>query len=145
MKRFVLDASTTLSWCFEDERAPGSETALDALGSGAEALTPALWTYEVLNVLAAARRRKRLTQAQSAAFWNELRKLPIETESGPGDDAAVEIMALAEQYGLSAYDAAYLELALRESLPLATLDAHLNRAARAAGVKNAFDPPRRQS
>ena len=139
MKRFVLDASTTLSWCFEDERAPGSEAALDALGSGAEALAPALWTYDVLNVLAVARRRKRLTQAQSATFWNELRKLPIEVDSGPGDDAAVEIMALAEQYGLSAYDAAYLELALRESLPLATLNADLNRAARTAGVKNAFD------
>ncbi len=138
MKHFILDASTTLSWCFEDERAPGGEAALDALGLNAEALAPALWTYEVLNVLTIARRRKQLTQAQSTTFWNELRKLPIEVMSGPSDDTAVEIMALAEQYALSAYDAAYLELALRKSLPLATLDANLNRAARTAGVKNAF-------
>lgn len=138
MSRFILDASVTMAWCFEDGKTDCSEAALDALGEDDTALTPVLWTYEVLNVLARARKRKCLTQAQAAAFWNDLRKLPVEVDGGVDNDVAVEIMALAGQYGLTAYDAAYLELAMREGLPLATLDEDLRRAAEEAGVKIAF-------
>lgn len=138
MSRFVLDASVTMSWCFEDGKTDGGEAALDALGSDGSALAPVLWTYEVLNVLARARKRKRLTSAHAAAFWNDLRRLPVEIDGGVDNDVAVEILALAGLYGLTAYDAAYLELAMREGLPLATLDEDLRRAAKAAGVKLAF-------
>lgn len=137
MSRFVLDASVALAWCFEDQANAYSEAAFEAISAGASALVPPLWAYEVLNVLALARRKTLLTPAQSALFWKELREFPIETaEDG---DAGSEILTIAQTHGLTAYDAAYLHLAMMEGLPLATLDEDLRRAAKEAGVGLAFE------
>lgn len=133
MKRLVLDASVALSWCFEDQETKFSESVLEAVGHGAAPIAPPIWMYEVINVLAAARRKKIIDQATSTTFWNKVDKL-VEVFEDPGKGTAHEILDLAEKYRLTAYDAAYLELALREGLPLATLDKDLKKAAQAAGV-----------
>lgn len=131
MERFVLDCSLTMSWCFEDETSPYSERVLEALIEQ-EALVPPLWPLEVSNVLAIAERKNRLLPAQSLRFIELLQSLPIsiELETRP----IVEILALARELRLSAYDASYLDLALRTGLPLATLDKGLLAAAARFGV-----------
>jgi predicted nucleic acid-binding protein len=132
-----MDCSVTMAWCFEDEKSPYAETLLDALSAGGKAVVPSLWPYEVLNVLTLAQRRKRMTQAQTLGFWRELQNLPIRVEGTPTDGSSLEIMSLADQHQLTAHDAAYLELALRGGLPLATLDDALKKAAGTAGVPTA--------
>jgi predicted nucleic acid-binding protein len=129
-----MDCSVAMAWCFEDEKTSYTEALLNALSGGANAVVPSLWSYEVLNVLVIAQRRKRMSQAQALHFWRELQCLPIRIDENQTDRPSLEIMALADQYQLTAYDAAYLELALRESLPLASLDEDLKKAAKAAGV-----------
>lgn len=131
---FVLDCSVTMSWCFEDETSPATESILDMLADGF-ALVPSLWSLEVANVLLAAERRKRLTEAQSVRFVELLRSLPITIDEDTSSRAFRETMLLAREHGLSSYDAAYVELALREGLPLATRDIHLKRAARKCGIR----------
>ena len=132
MKRFVLDASVALSWCFEDRQTPLGEAVLAALKRGAAPVVPPLWMYEMLNVLALARRKDIMDKAAAATFWNKASRAAAAVENS--GDTASKIMELCERHGLTAYDAAYLELALREGLPLATLDHELQKAARAAGV-----------
>ncbi len=128
---FVLDASVTMAWCFEDESAPVSEAALDLLDEES-AVTPAIWPLEVSNVLIMAQRRDRLTAAQAARFVALLNDLPISIDAVTIDIAT--ILALGREHKLSAYDSAYLVLAEREGCALATLNAKLAQAARAAGV-----------
>jgi len=134
MKSFILDASVTMSWCFEDQLSELGEAALTAIGHGSVPIAPPIWIYEVVNVLAAAKKKKLIDEATAATFWNKMYKLVTVTEN-PDRGAAQEILALSEKYHLTAYDAAYLELALREGLPLATQDKDLEKAARAAGVQ----------
>ncbi len=124
---FVLDCSVAVAWLFEDETSRETDALLDALRLDA-ALVPALWHLEVGNVLTMAERRGRITPSQVAASLELLAALPIRTESLqprliPG------IVALARNERLTAYDAAYLDLALRHGLPLATLDEALRKAA----------------
>src|ERR1700691_627470 len=133
-RNFVLDASVPLAWCFEDERAALPERVLDVLESGTEMLTPSIWPLEVANAMLMAERRKRITNAQATAFLQRISKLPILVEPIPSSRAFNHILPVARQHQLTEYDAAYLELALREALPLATLDAKLRRAARSAGL-----------
>jgi len=133
--RFVLDASMAVAWCFEDESTPFTERVLDALTSGAEAISPSIWPFEVANALLLAERRNRISVAQVTALLRRIRQLPIAIEPINTDGAFDRIMNAARQQQLTAYDASYLELALRESLPLATLDDKLMRAARSAGVR----------
>ncbi len=97
-------------------------------------VVPALWTYEVLNVLVTAQRRKRITQAQALHFGREIQSFSISIDEKRIDRSSLEVMSLADQHQLTAYDAAYLELALREGAPLATLDEALKKAAKATGV-----------
>ncbi len=130
---FVLDASMTLSWAFEDESTPFTVGVLKSLET-VHAIVPALWPFEVANVLSAAERRGRINAAAQAEFLERLRLLPIEIERRPAAWLAQQILPLTRTYRLSAYDAAYLELAIRDGLPLATLDDELRRAASAAGV-----------
>ena len=137
MKRLVMDSSITMAWCFEDEKTSYTESVLDAVSSGAVAVVPALWPFEVLNVLVIAQRRKRMTQAQALHFWRELQSFSISIDEKHIGHSALEVMSLAHQHGLTAYDAAYLELALREGVSLATLDEDLKTAAKAAGVPTA--------
>ncbi len=128
---FVLDASVAMSWCFEDEKAPESERTLDLLAEQ-DALVPALWVYEVANVLTVAERRRRLTEAESAHFLDLLQQLPIAVAASSSDAAA--LLDVARRHRLSAYDAAYLALAAQHGLALATLDSQLAARAVEAGV-----------
>lgn len=133
-KRFVLDASVTLAWCFPEEATKGTEAILDSLTDGSEALAPAIWPLEVANALLVGERRKRITVAQVTSVLQRIAALPVSLDSVRGDRAFDQILSFARQQQLSVYDAAYLELALRESLPIATLDDSLRRAASNAGV-----------
>lgn len=130
---FVLDASLTLSWAFEGESTPFTLSVLKSLET-VHAIVPALWPFEVASVLSIAERRGRMNVSTQAAFQERLRLLPISIEHRPPTWLAQKILPLARTYKLSAYDAAYLELAIREVLPLATLDDDLRQAALAAGV-----------
>lgn len=133
MSRFVLDASVTLAWFFEDEASAYASAALESLRHHA-ACVPLLWTLEIANVLRVAERRGRCNEARSHRFLALLAALPIQPLPQPADSAPGELLALARQYELSAYDASTLALALHEGLPLATQDAALRRAAEASGV-----------
>ncbi len=128
---FVVDASMTMAWCFEDEASPRSEAVLDRL-HGESAIVPSIWPLEVANVLVVGQRRGRLTFAQSARFVEALDRLPIEVEVRTPSLGDVVHSGIA--HDLSAYDATYLLTAARLGLPLATLDRRLTEAARAAGV-----------
>jgi len=123
-----------MAWCFEDEKDRYSDTVLDML-SVSEAHVPSLWALEVANVLLAGERRKRLTKADSLRFINLLRELPITIDQETTDHALTDTISIGREQGLSSYDATYLELAMREGIPLATQDEVLRRAARKCGVK----------
>jgi predicted nucleic acid-binding protein len=133
-RTFVLDASVALSWCFEDESSDFADGILDLLRSGSEAITPAIWPLEVANALVMAESRKRISEAKVMSHLSDIRHLPVLIESTDLARAFDQILPVARQRHLTEYDAAYLELALRRALPLATLDNYLRRAARMAGV-----------
>ena len=137
MNRIVLDASIAVAWCFEDERTSYTEELLDALTLGTEALVPALWPFEVANALLAAERRKKITVAQASHFLSRLTDLGISIDSLDTPRVFEQTLSQAREWDLTVYDAAYLDLALREGLPLATLDSHLKKAAHAAGIPTA--------
>ena len=121
MSRFVLDNTVTMAWCFSDESTEFTKTLLNRLSNLTDrAVVPALWLYEVANVVELAVRK--------------LADLPVEVENPDQRQVFVSVRTLASQYQLTAYDAAYLELAIRHKLPLASLDKALSRAALAAGV-----------
>jgi predicted nucleic acid-binding protein len=130
---FVLDASATLAWCFEDEGTVPAASVLERLRHQ-EALVPSLWLLELANGLVVAERRGRVTRAESARFLGLVGELPIRIDQTSTLNLASSVMELAREYELSAYDAAYLELALRLGQPLATLDERLRSAADRAGV-----------
>jgi predicted nucleic acid-binding protein len=127
---FVLDASTALAWCFRDEDDHRAMSALERLESG-EAYVPTLWSLEVANGLLAAERRKRITASASADAMRILLELPIVTDPFTRSRDFNATWRLARTHGLSAYDACYLELAMRLNLPLVTLDERLRAAAEA--------------
>jgi predicted nucleic acid-binding protein len=135
INRFVLGASVALAWCFPEESSPGAEKLLDSLAGGSTAIIPSLWPFEVANALLTAERRKRVSMAQVTAILKKLALLPIAVDAVQVESVFGDVLAVARQGQLTEYDAAYLELALRESLPLATLDDQLRRAARNAGVR----------
>lgn len=97
-------------------------------------MVPALWPLEIANALLNAERRKRITAGQAAAFLHRVRGFDISIEAVHMGRAFDEVASIARQQGLSTYDAAYFELALRRAMPLATLDNDLRRAARASGI-----------
>ena len=133
MSAFVLDCSVAVAWLFDDEATPESDALLDRLKDDG-AFVPALWRLELGNVLARAERRKRISAAQIVAFLALLDRLPIATDPETESRAFREILALARAERLSTYDAAYLELAMRRGLLLATRDSALVHAARRVGV-----------
>jgi predicted nucleic acid-binding protein len=134
MAVFVPDASATLAWFFEDETSDWTDALLERLNSGDTAVVPRHWPVEVANALLVAVRRGRISKDKAARFFRDLLALPIRIDSGGSDVTFGRVFDYAEQYGLTAYDAAYLELARREGIALATLDEDLQKAARAAGV-----------
>jgi predicted nucleic acid-binding protein len=133
MTRFVLDCSMTMAWCFKDEGGLRPESVLTSLASS-EAVAPSIWPLEVANVLVVCERRNRLTAADVAAFISLLRKYPIHVDESTTANAFGDVLSLARSHQLTAYDAAYLELALRTGSPLASLDAKLNASATDLGI-----------
>jgi predicted nucleic acid-binding protein len=135
LSRFVLDASVTLCWCFENQASDYSEYIFERMAAGDEASVPFVWPLEVANALVRAERMKTLKVAQVAGFLGELNAWPIQVDTVGVTRAFQQILSAARELHLSAYDAAYLELAIREGLPLATPNNDLRKAARTAGVK----------
>lgn len=132
---FVADCSITMAWILRDEATPATDQVLDLLGRGASASVPALWRWEVSNVLLLAERRKRVTKGEANAHLSRLGALPIEHDEIAVNQAWNVTHLLAQKHKLTSYDAAYLELALRRNLPLASLDAALRAAAKAEKVE----------
>jgi predicted nucleic acid-binding protein len=129
----VLDASVTMASCFADESTPYTCSVLAALlDSYAE--VPALWTFEVANVLAVCERKKRIMPVLSEEFLRSLANLDFRADHAAHLLSPNALLPLSRRYGLTAYDAAYLELAKRENLPLATSDKDLIAAARPEGI-----------
>lgn len=130
----VVDASIALAWCFEDEQTPEVMAVLDGVAETG-AFAPALWPLEVLNGLFSAQRRRRLDREQRTTLAAFLRALPIRLDAGTAEAAWDATADLADRFGLTVYDAAYLEVSHRRELPLATLDRDLHRAAASLGVE----------
>ena len=136
--RFVLDNSVTMRWLFGDggvEDLAYANGVLDAMEiRQAQAVVPSLWALEVANVIQRAEARGFLTEARSTEFIGLLQQMAIIADTETSRHALGDTLQLARRHKLSAYDAAYLELALREGLPLATLDADLRKATEASGA-----------
>lgn len=131
MNAFVLDTSATVAWSFAEELDARAQALLD-LVLDARVVVPPLWFYEVANALLVAERRGRLVPGEAEKFLDMLATLSVDSDDRPQDTKP--IVALSRRFGLTAYDAAYLELALRLGLPLATRDARLAKAAQQAGI-----------
>lgn len=129
----VIDASAAACWCFSDEASPQSDALFtDVLSNGA--VVPALWHLEIGNMLRQAERRKRISEAVSQRQLSLLSQLPIKIDDDTARHAWLTTIGLARTHALTVYDAAYLDLALRRSVPLASKDDALLRAAEACGV-----------
>jgi predicted nucleic acid-binding protein len=134
LSALVLDCSVAVSWLFDDEQDAGAD-ALQELVLEQGAMVPSLWLLEVANVLLQAERRKRIDAAGADERLDLIQKLPIKVEPLTLAASLAAIPGFTRQYGLTSYDAAYLELAIRMGLPLATLDRQLRKAAFAEGVE----------
>jgi predicted nucleic acid-binding protein len=132
-EKFVVDASVVMSWCFEDEVSRYGERVLDRLVDSI-AVVPQMWPLEVTNALLVAERRGRLGRADSVRFMTLLRTLPIFVEKQERAAVLGSVFALAAEVGLTSYDASYLQLAMRDGLAIATLDAAMRKAARKVDV-----------
>jgi predicted nucleic acid-binding protein len=133
MKPLVIDCSVTMAWCFEDEGSELADTVLDHLAD-TEAWVPSLWTFEVANVLLVAERRGRLKPADSVRFVELLSGLPILIDDSTHERALGPVLSTGRELGLSAYDATYLELAMRLGGVMATSDERLRAACRKSGI-----------
>jgi predicted nucleic acid-binding protein len=130
---FVLDVSVVMSWCFEDEISPYADRVLEKLDTDV-ALVPAVWPLEVANALCVAERRQRLRAADVVRFTELVRALPITIDSLSLERAFGSVLMLARAHQLSTYDASYVELAMREGVPLASQDVRMSTAATHLGV-----------
>lgn len=133
-KAFVVDASVSAAWFLPDEATPDSEAALQATATH-DVWVPALWLLEIGNLLLSAQRRKRISADKRRELAGAASALRLKVDREPVSIAALD--DIAARHGLSAYDAAYLELALRRGLALATQDQALTAALTKAGVSAA--------
>ena len=133
MSGLVLDADIALGWCFEDRGDAYSDSVLEALREE-RGFVPGHWMLELTNVLQGAQKRQILSEADVGHFLELVRELPIETDGETALRAGDQTRLLARSHGLSTYEAAYLELAMRRSASLATRNAGLRAAARRCGV-----------
>ncbi|MHB8743157.1 MAG: type II toxin-antitoxin system VapC family toxin [Sulfuricaulis sp.] len=134
---FVLDNSVTMRWFFgggQPHELAYAEVVLEAMKQ-ASALVPVTWRLEVTNVIARAEVKNLVTEARSQTFLEMLNGVDIICDAETFSQALSDTLHLARRYRLSSYDASYLELALRMSLPLATLDEELLNAAERCGIK----------
>lgn len=134
MNRIVLDASAALAWCFREE-AQHYPTTLHEHLLTAQPIVPGIWPLEIANSIAAALRRKKIEPAEVTRFLAMVEELGIVIDPLTAEKALKETLAIATERNLTAYDAAYLELAMREGAQLATLDSDLRTAAIEAGVR----------
>jgi predicted nucleic acid-binding protein len=137
MNAFVLDNSVAMRWLLASNKASDqryAESVLESL-TNAEALVPNLWHLEAANVLLSATNRNDIEVSAVERFTVQLENLPITVDTLTANQVFGHTMSLAKAYRLSSYDAAYLELALREGLPLATLDKDLLKAARRSDIE----------
>ena len=125
---FVLDASVTLAGVMPDETSELADRLLTQLRNDS-AVVPCVWPLEVANALAIAERRDRISREQTDYIVELLLELPVEVAVSSPELELTALLAFARQFGLSAYDASYLELAVRLNSPLATLDRRLRAAA----------------
>jgi len=133
LKGVVVDASVALAWCFPDEASNYADGVLVAL-EGHAILVPAVWGLEIANAVLTGERSKRLRQPEIRRFTTLLDSLSLVQDMQSVGEHVSNILPLARQYNLSAYDAAYLELSIRHGTPLATLDGKLQKAAQEAGI-----------
>lgn len=137
MKQIVADASFCGAWVLTDESSGAAESLLARIISGSvQLVVPALWHYEMLNLLRSAVRRKRLVMEDLDLTVESLERVPMTLEDLPGAPARRRILHLAMQFDLSSYDAAYLELADRFKISLQTNDAKLAAAAKQLRLPN---------
>ena len=132
-REFVLDCSVTMAWYFKDEANAYAKAVRKSLIE-VDAFVPGLWPLEVANILVMGERRQRSTEAEASKWLRYLQMLPIRVDDETAVRAWSDILHIARSYQLLAYDASYLELAIRLGLPLASLDDNLKAAAAAAGV-----------
>jgi predicted nucleic acid-binding protein len=130
---FVVDNSVVMSWCFKDETNQYADAVLDCL-SETTAFVPAIWPFEVVNVLLVAERKKRLSEADSVRFITLLSQLPIIVAHEGPQRMMKDVLALARSNNLSSYDASYLDLSMRKGIPIATLDNSLIEASKKTSV-----------
>ncbi|TPW12182.1 MAG: hypothetical protein FD130_1823 [Halothiobacillaceae bacterium] len=131
---FVLDASVTMAWLFNDESSKYTDGILQRVESDT-AWVPTLWLYEVANVLVTGESCHRFSEAQARRFTELLSSLPIQVKEPTKASLWGSVLDLSKEHRLTAYDAAYLDLAMREGIPLATQDKALRKAARRVGVE----------
>ncbi len=134
MTGIVVDASVALAWFFPDEASQYADGVLAAL-EGRAVIVPAIWALEITNALLVGERRKRVKRRDVLRFVELLGGLTIMERPQTVVGTVGNVLPLAREYGLSAYDAAYLDVAVRQGAPLATLDGALQRAGRSAGIK----------
>jgi predicted nucleic acid-binding protein len=135
LKTFVIDGSTILGVVLKDEHSSFTSRTIDVLEGHPLLHVPIHWWLEATNGLLMAERRKRVSRADVSEALNFIRALPVLVDDQPIFECAGDTLALARQYTLTIYDAAYLELAIRRRSVLATVDKALVRAATAAGVE----------
>ncbi len=133
MKGVVIDASVALAWCFPDEASDYADSVLLAIETQT-VIVPAIWAVEITNALLVGERRKRIRQPEIRRFVDLLQGLSVVEDRQPFADTASNILPMAREYDLSAYDAAYLNVAVRHEVPVATLDDDLREACKAAGI-----------
>jgi len=134
LSALVADASVALAWLFPDEGSEYADAVLEAL-KDREVVVPAIWPVEIANAIWVGERRKRIRPQDVRGFIDLLEDLNIVQDSRPFASVLSEVVAISRECGISAYDAAYLDVALRHGAPFATLDKALERAARAAGIE----------
>jgi predicted nucleic acid-binding protein len=132
---FIVDTSIAIAWVHPDQSTELSDRLIDAVGQGAVLHVPSLWFLEMANVLTVLVRRKKLTETERVTALDRLGRLNLQVDHESAAIAFTRLSALAGQHGLTIYDAVYLELAIRKSLPLASKDAQLQTVARKCGVK----------
>ena len=130
----IIDCSITMAWCFADEATVETARVQDRLIAEA-AVVPSHWFLEVVNVLVMAEKRKRITAADATNFLHLLAALDIQTDHETSARAFDHLPPLCRSHGLTSYDAAYLDLAVRRRLPLASLDDDLRQAAIGLGIQ----------
>ena len=132
---FVADSSVALAWILQNQATDATRSLLLEIREGASVVVPSLWFFEVANALVIATRRKLISAADRQAATAFYAGLRLESDDGGSERAMSATSDLALQYGLTVYDAAYLELARRRALPLATRDATLQAAAKKCKVE----------